>query len=221
MTLDCPQCEARVAAEERGEYQARSGGFADGPAIRDRYVLFSCPACEHPFLVVSRAEEEVGPDEWTGPDWKVLFPGGGFELRGVPDTIALSYGEAAVCFRAGASTAAAVMCRRALEAICKDKGVTKRNLAANLKALQDQGTIDARLYEWADALRIVGNDAAHNVDEFMSKEDAKDGLDFTRAIIEYVYTFTDAFEKFKARRASQKASQKAASGGDSSSDEPS
>lgn len=206
LTLDCPHCEARVAAQARAEYSAQTSGFPDGPPIHDRYVVLSCPACEHPFLV-SRTEEEVGPDEWTAPPWKVLFPGASLELRGVPDAIAHSYGEAVVCFRAGANTAAAVMCRRALEAICKDKGVAKRNLAANLKELQEQGSIDTRLYEWADALRLVGNDAAHNVDAFMTKEDAKDGLDFTRAIIEYIYTFTDAFEKFKARRASLKAGQ--------------
>jgi hypothetical protein len=113
------------------------------------------------------------------------------------------------------------MCRRALEAICKDKGTAKRTLAANLQQLQEQRTIDARLYEWADALRLVGNDAAHNVDEFMSKEDAKDGLDFTRAIVEYVYTFTDAFERFRARRAAPKASPRAAAAGNSSSEEAS
>jgi len=97
-----------------------------------------------------------------------------------------------------------MMCRRTLEAVCQDKQATKGNLAAKLKILQETGVIDARLYEWADALRLVGNDAAHNVEEFMGKEDAKDGLDFTRAIIEYIYTFTDAFEKFKARRAAQR-----------------
>jgi hypothetical protein len=120
------------------------------------------------------------------------------------------------------------MCRRALEAICKDKGTTKRTLAENLKELQQKGTIDARLYEWADALRLVGNDAAHNVDEFMGKEDAKDGIDFTRAIVEYVYTFADAFERFQARRAAAKArkgasteGQRVSGGGHSSSDEPS
>ena len=221
LTLDCPQCEARVAAESRGNYSVQTGGWPDGPATRDRYALLSCPACEHPFLVVSRGEEEVDSEMWSGPNWTVLFPGGGgFELRGVPDTIARSFGEAVLCFRAAANTATAVMCRRALEAVCKDKGAMKRTLAANLEHLQERGTIDARLYEWADALRLVGNDAAHNVDEFMSKEDAKDGLDFTRAIIEYVYTFTDAFEKFKARRAIQKATKHAPLDGASSSDEP-
>jgi hypothetical protein len=148
--------------------------------------------------------EEVGFEEWTSPPWEVVFPGTGHELRGVPDSITRGHGEALRCFQSNAYTAAAMMCRRTLEAVCQDKQATKGNLAAKLKILQETGVIDARLYEWADALRLVGNDAAHNVEEFMGKEDAKDGLDFTRAIIEYIYTFTDAFEKFKARRAAQR-----------------
>lgn len=204
MTVDCPRCEARVRAEARGEYEVKSGGFEEGPVMRERVALLSCPSCNQPF-VATRTDEEVGHEEWAGGVWTGAFPGATFDLRGVPEAIGRGHREALMCFRANAYTATAVMCRRTLEAICKNKLTTKRNLAANLKELQENAVIDARLYEWADALRIVGNDAAHNVEEFMSKEDAKDGLDFTRAIIEYVYTFTDAFEKFKARRTARKA----------------
>jgi hypothetical protein len=153
----------------------------------------------------SKASEEVDFDRWVGDDaWSILFPGETFKLQGVPESIARGHAEAFMCFHARAYTASALMCRRTLEAMCKDKAATKGSLALNLKELQARGVIDARLYAWADALRIVGNDAAHSVDEFMNKEDAKDGLDFTRAIVEYIYTFTDAFERFKARRIAQK-----------------
>lgn len=187
--------------------------------MRERFALLACPACSHPF-VATRKDEEVGHEEWAGGAWAVVFPGATFDLRGVPEAIARGHHEALMCFRANAYTATAVMCRRTLEAICKNKLTTKRTLAANLKELQENAVIDARLYEWADALRIVGNDAAHNVEEFMSKEDAKDGLDFTRAIVEYIYTFTDAFEKFKARRQARKVAPPAAPiGADGSSKE--
>ena len=188
--------------------------------MRERFALLACPGCSHPF-VATRTDEQVGPDEWVGGAWAVVFPGATFELRGVPEAIARGHHEALMCFRANAYTATAVMCRRTLEGICKNKLTTKRNLAANLKELQDNSVIDARLYEWADALRIVGNDAAHNVEEFMSREDAKDGLDFTRAIVEYIYTFTDAFEKFKGRRQARKvAAAAAANETDASTAEP-
>jgi hypothetical protein len=69
-----------------------------------------------------------------------------------------------------------------------------------LKELKDQGVIENRLYEWADALRISGNEAAHDVNVTISPDDAKDIIEFTNALLEYVFTFRDKFEAFKKRR---------------------
>jgi hypothetical protein len=43
--------------------------------------------------------------------------------------------------------------------------------------------------------------AAHDVSSTVSKEDARDLLDFTRALVEYIFTFTESFRKFQERRA--------------------
>ena len=105
------------------------------------------------------------------------------------------------CLRANAYTASAIMCRKTLEAICSEHGATERNLLASLKKLKDEGVIEHRLYEWADALRIVGNEAAHDVKVQVSAQDARDVLEFTNALLEYTFTFRDKFERFKKRRA--------------------
>ena len=39
--------------------------------------------------------------------------------------------------------------------------------------MRDKGIIESRLYEWADALRISGNEAAHGVNVTISSEDGK------------------------------------------------
>ena len=52
----------------------------------------------------------------------------------------------------------------------------------------------------SDALRISGNEAAHDVNVTTSPEDARDILEFTNALLEYVFTFRDKFEEFKKRR---------------------
>ncbi len=52
-------------------------------------------------------------------------------------------------------------------------------------------TSNNRLFEWADALRIAGNEAAHDVKVTTSKEDARDILELTNALLEYVFTFRD------------------------------
>ena len=64
--------------------------------------------------------------------------------------------------------------------------------------------IDGRLKEWADQLRLTGNEAVHDVDAKVSHQDARDTLDFTKALSEYVFTFRDKFEEFKKRRMAKK-----------------
>jgi Domain of unknown function (DUF4145) len=60
--------------------------------------------------------------------------------------------------------------------------------------------IDERLFEWSDALRVVGNEAAHGVGLSID-QDAKDTLEFTNAILDYIFSYRDRFEQFKKRRA--------------------
>jgi hypothetical protein len=51
----------------------------------------------------------------------------------------------------------------------------------------------------------VGNEAAHEVGTGISPEDARDVADFTHALLEYVFTFREKFERFKKRRMAKQA----------------
>jgi len=93
------------------------------------------------------------------------------------------------------------MCRKTLEGVCSEHGVKSGTLAAQLKKLKENGVIEGRLFEWAEALRTIGNEAAHGVEFVVSPEDAQDTLEFTEAMIEYVFTYRDKIESFKKRRA--------------------
>ncbi|MFC1938942.1 DUF4145 domain-containing protein [Chloroflexota bacterium] len=117
-----------------------------------------------------------------------------------PKILNSAFEEARRCFRAKAYTATAVMCRKTLEGICKERGISGKNLAASLKQMRENSVIDSGLYEWADALRISGNEAAHGVEVTFSREDAHDILDFSRALLEYIFTFREKFEQFQKRR---------------------
>jgi hypothetical protein len=97
------------------------------------------------------------------------------------------------CFNAKAYSACAVMCGRALEALCKENGAKNWQLAKGIKELKEKGIIDGRLFEWSEALRDRRNIGAHVTEEDISKEDARDVLDFTVAICEYVYVLTDKY----------------------------
>jgi hypothetical protein len=121
----------------------------------------------------------------------------------VPQAIREAFSEASRCLATKAFTACAIMCRKTLEGICHDHNISGGTLVGRLQMLRDKGVIEGRLYEWSDQLRLVGNEAAHDVKVQVSAQDAGDALAFTRAMLEYVYTFREQFEQFKERRAKQ------------------
>ena len=52
---------------------------------------------------------------------------------------------------------------------------------------------------------LIGNEAAHDPDTKVTKRDARDVLDFTEAILIYVFSLTSRFEAFRARRSKSQA----------------
>lgn len=199
----CPACKRHVTLDEHGVVTNQVPYENDQ---EERITFGTCPDCGGSMLL-RHVAKLIWPDrpESSSRLWRdpvVLYPSDGANLdSSVPEKIANSYREAARCYGANSHTATAIMCRRTLEGICAHHGEKKGNLAANVKALRDKQVIDARLYEWADSvLRSLGNDAAHDVDQVITAEDARAALDFTKAIIEYLFVFTAAFERFKQRR---------------------
>ncbi|WP_448131066.1 DUF4145 domain-containing protein [Stenotrophomonas rhizophila] len=118
----------------------------------------------------------------------------------IPEIARLSLVEARICFRAKAYSACAVMCGRTLEGVCIHHDPNIKTLASGLKALKTSGVIDSRLYNWGDALRVHRNLGAHATTERVSKEDARDLLDFCIAICEYIFILNEKFNRFQARQ---------------------
>jgi hypothetical protein len=199
----CPDCN-RISALE-----VRSEAFADAPQqLHDlldpgedglriaRYTTAFCPKCRGVFLHV-RAKSE--PSEI--PYEVVLYPAP--ERRGIPglpEGARRAYESAQSCFGASNFDPCVIMCRKCLEATCGSLGVQKGSLAERLRQLRDSGRIEARLYEWADQLRLIGNDAAHDLDIHISRQDAVDSLDFVEAILQYVFVLDQKFREFRDRR---------------------
>lgn len=189
MILECKKCEALVNAELVASYDYQSDTWGSG-----KFSLLKCPRCEGPFL--------TDEDSWFG--LIPMYPPTDSHVNpNLPSPLKSAYTEAKSCFKSKAYTATALMCRKTLEGICVEHGAKGHNLVSSLKELKDKGVIESRLYEWADALRISGNEAAHDVNVTISPEDARDILEFTNALLEYVFTFRDKFEDFKNRRASK------------------
>jgi len=141
----------------------------------------------------------VAGDIWDTPF--PLFPPSDLRVNpNAPIEIQKAFEEACACYRTQAFTAAAIMCRKTLEGVCAAHGVSDRTLVGSRKKMKESGLIDERLFEWSDALRLAGNEAAHGVSVSIGQTDAKDILEFTNAILDYLFSFRDRFEQFLQRR---------------------
>lgn len=192
MLVECENCQAFVDGELIADYIDTDAEWG----ISGKFSFLKCPRCKRPFLVLQTDDA----DKIFG-DPSRLYPPVSMGLgSAIPISLQSAFEEARSCFRAKAYTATAIMCRKTLEGIADVNSISVRNLASALKEMKDKGIIENRLYEWADALRISGNEAAHGVNINVLHQDAKDILEFTHALLEYVFTFQEKFEQFTKRR---------------------
>jgi hypothetical protein len=191
MLVDCQHCEAKVDAKVIASYD----DYDEDEGMAGRYHFLSCPRCSRPFIML---QVDYGPG-WDEPTR--IYPPKEIGLNlNIPSSIRFAYEEARICFKSKAYTATAIMCRKTLEGIADEHNIKTHNLASALQEMKEKGIIEKKLFDWADMLRISGNEAAHGVKTTISQQDAKDILEFTNALIEYIFTFQERFTKFQERR---------------------
>lgn len=86
-------------------------------------------------------------------------------------------------------TMTVVGCRRTLEAVCREKTGQKDNLVTLIEKMADEGVIPESIKTWAHTIRIFGNRAAHDTDDFFSYGEAKEIRAFTRMLLEFIYSY--------------------------------
>jgi len=195
----CGHCGTHGEGAVVGDYVNPGGDPEMNEWWKTRYVTIRCEYCKQPTV---RRETLREDEQITWIEGRTqLFPD---EARGqsaaIPPPIRIAMTEAHTCMRAHAPTAAALMVRRSLEALASDRGVAGRNLASSIQALRDGGHIDQRLFDWADALRLAGNSAAHDVARSPDPTDVRDMIHLAEAILDYVYVIQARYEQFMARR---------------------
>lgn len=199
----CPRCNCVVTAEIRATASGDPTAdlFDSLPQGEEgfrlvHYFLAFCRRCEGVFLY-RRCDTE--PSEV--PIEEVLYPRAMEALSpDIPVVIRRPHDSAVSCFETANYEPCAIMCRKTLEAVCQVLGEKAGPLNARLRRLRDAGKVEERLCIWADELRIVGNEAAHGLSLNISKEDARDCLEFVDAILIYVFTLDKKFQEFRKRR---------------------
>ena len=213
MIIECSYCESKVDGKVIGEHVSYS--YEDPFPFKT--VLLECPVCKNSLLGCQELIQ-TGPkrEEWISGNRLWPQPIVNYSWT-IPNIVRDSLEEAHKCYDAKAYSACAVMCGRSLEGICKKYGTKSKILSGGLKELLDKKIIDDRLFQWGEALRQHRNLGAHATEEKISREDARDLLDFVNAICDYVFVLSDKFEKFMERKAKKqekvKKSDKAEKGG--------
>ncbi len=189
--VDCPHCVVRVKAKATSYLHDDDAAF----------FLVRCPSCQGAlFGTADLIHDERG--EWAWDTAIRLWPAPKFAELGsaIPEGARRDISDAQKCFSHGIYSAAAVLCGRALERLIKEK-VGDLMIAKGIAQLRDKGLIDQRLFDWAEALRNERNIGAHASPSDTTKEDAQDVVDFTIAIFDYVYTLSEKYDKYRARKA--------------------
>ena len=206
----CPECNMLVEAKAVAEGHSRpvpQGTVAlvvddiDKPYRCEHYSVCLCPRCQQPFFVNQSLYGVAGEFEAI-TDQVVLYPGEPKLLsEALPDSVKTAYDQAARCLTASLFEPCVLMSRKCLEAVCKTLNANGRSLHARLANLHEAEHIDSRLLDWAHQVRVIGNEAAHDVDAPVTKEDARDAFEFTEAILIYVFSLAKRFEALRERRA--------------------
>jgi hypothetical protein len=198
----CPRCGKQSSFDIAGSLPAtfdssysidHSGKEERG--LIDRVSSLICRHCNQPVVVVeeqwigdhpAKEGKYSGIVNYRGINWWPLPEA--YLSSDIPNNIAGVFAEAAKALYADCPRASAVMARRALEAICVDKGETSGILADRLDALKSKGILQPTLADWAKEVRLIGNVGAHfDPIQTVTMEDAKQLLSFLRELLKYLY----------------------------------
>lgn len=115
-----------------------------------------------------------------------------FDSANLPELVKSSLEEAIRCHASGCYRASALLIRRTLEEVCKDRGATGDNLKNRIADLKGKITLPNELFEAMDRLRLLGNDAAHieaQSYDNVGEEEVEVGLELTKEIVKATYQY--------------------------------
>jgi uncharacterized protein DUF4145 len=203
---DCPHCEAKTTHLRVMRQTAR---FTHNHKLRDlnepgkrleiavlkHHELWKCENCrDFTYYLVTDPDwaHDIGVSGDVDPQGIPLIlaqspAASPLNYRALPDDVADAAWEAEKCLSVAAYNACGTMARRAVDALCIDKGATGRDLYDRLDDLKRRGIISDQLWQWADEIRHGGKVGAHPDWEEMNGEDAKRAIGLLRELLRFVY----------------------------------
>jgi hypothetical protein len=116
-----------------------------------------------------------------------------FDPVNLPQAVLATFEEAISCHANRCFIAAAIMIRKTLEELCRDRGAVGDNLKARIRALGTKIVLPQEFLDGLDDLRLLGNDAAHIESQEFNKvgqEEVEVGLEFAKEVLKAVYQYS-------------------------------
>ncbi len=202
--MKCPHCLTSFHHQWALETRFRD---ADG---NWRIDSTTCPACMKVIIRLQRGSWGIGPagnETWTTNESIDVRPLGSSRAPcppEVPKEIAEDYAEACTVLPFSAKAAAALS-RRCLQAVLRESGIQKRTLAEEIEEYIGLPSTPTLLSESVDAVRNVGNFAAHPMKSSSSGEilpvepgEAEWTLDVLEALFDHLYVQPARLKKKRA-----------------------
>ncbi|MGD1024751.1 MAG: DUF4145 domain-containing protein [Candidatus Sulfotelmatobacter sp.] len=189
LNLRCPSCR------QRGTFQNLGGqDISFGP--RNVAGYRRCPdpeCCALVFFVGDQVDRTL----------KVSYPAEriDFDAVNIPTPVINALEEAIACHANKCFIASAIMVRKTLEELCRERGATGNNLKERIKALGTKVVLPVELLNGLDDLRLLGNDAAHiESTEYdkVGQEEVEIGIEFAKEVLKAVYQYSALLNRLRA-----------------------
>jgi len=206
--LKCPHCTVEIHAAVQWEY---IGDDKDGDWAIERYECPN-PECSKLILYLVLGEAIHGPGSFRGVKSAkkrvMIYPKGSNRppvSSEVPSMLADDYAEACLVLP-DSPKASAALSRRCLQNLLREKaGVKHTNLADEIQQVIDSGTLPTHLVDVIDAIRNVGNFAAHPIKSQKTGEilpvepqEAEWNLDVLEALFDFYFVQPSVVKKKRA-----------------------
>ena len=183
----CPACRHQAIFEKLGQ----DTQVADRGEVAGKRRCPN-PSCSALLFFVARGEQLLV----TYPPETIDF-----DTTGLPAGVLGAVQEAVTCHANGAYVATAIMVRKTLEELCRDRGAEGKHLYHRLEALRDSVILPPGFFEGLEEVRLLGNDAAHvesKTYEKVGREEAEIAIAFTKEVLKAVYQLDQLTDRFRS-----------------------
>jgi hypothetical protein len=163
------------------------------------YFFAMCVSCKEILVYYSLEFDKVDKMFVAMEGIELVYPKSEELPQSVPKAISDIYREA-VKLRKSHPDAFATQIRRALEALCKDRGVGGKTLEQRLLKLKAKGEIPQLLADVTDILRLLGNIGTHETAKAIELSQVNKLDKLFRLVVDYVYVVPHELQALRNSR---------------------